>query len=80
VSPCAAVAAATTPNLPPPSPSPLHPLPGSEYLRLSNRPFSAINIFDNLHGAVGKATLPRLLDSLSEEGTICGKLFGKFKV
>jgi hypothetical protein len=76
VSPCAAIAAAATPNLPPP-PS---PLPGSEYLRLSNRPFSAINIFDNLHGAVGKATLPRLLDSLSEEGTICGKLFGKFKV
>ena len=39
-----------------------------EYMRLQNRPYSLINIFDNLHGAFNKPTLQASLDRLSVTG------------
>lgn len=51
-----------------------------EYLNRANRPFSAINVFDNLHGLIGKTVLPRMLDKLAEEGRIVAKTYGKFRL
>jgi len=51
-----------------------------EYLESTNRPYSTINVFDNLHGAVKKASLQRVLDALAAEGLINEKVCGKSKV
>lgn len=51
-----------------------------EYLRAQNRPYSIINIFDNLHGKVKKSDLQRALDSLAASGEIICKEFGKSQV
>ncbi len=37
-----------------------------DYLNSSNRPYSAINIHDNLHGIIAKAVIPKLLDNLAD--------------
>lgn len=51
-----------------------------EYLRSQNRPYSAQNVFDNLHGSIKKANCGKLLDSLVEKGEIIGKEYGKAKI
>ena len=51
-----------------------------EYLNRTNRPFSALNIHDNLHGVIGKTVITGLLDSMAERGTITAKSFGKFRL
>lgn len=52
------------------------------YMRAANRPYSAINVYDNLHGAVPKASVPRILDKLCEGETpvLRSKEYGKFKI
>ena len=50
------------------------------YLRRGNRPYSALQVFENLHGAVGKSVVPAVLDRLAESGQACAKSFGKFKL
>ena len=45
-----------------------------------NRPYSLINIFDNLHKTVKKNTLEEILDNLCTEDKLSFKLFGKAKV
>lgn len=35
-----------------------------EYMKKANRPYSLINIFDNLHGKVKKIELQKKLDNL----------------
>lgn len=45
-----------------------------------NRPFNPQNIFDNLHGKVKKASVQKILDTLSGDGRIASKDFGKAKV
>jgi 26S proteasome regulatory subunit (ATPase 3-interacting protein) len=35
------------------------------------------DIFNNLHGAVGKTMVPKVLASLAERGEITGKAWGK---
>ena len=43
------------------------------YLITQNRPYSSINIFDNLHGAIKKSQLGKILDALTEEKEIICK-------
>lgn len=60
-----------------------------EYLRTQNRPYSAQNIFDNLHGAVPRLQLQNILTEASTPGELQGenevpellcKEYGKFKI
>ena len=52
-----------------------------QYLKLQNRPYSAIQIFDNLHHRIPKPTVERVCTSLSQTGggVIC-KEYGKAKI
>jgi TBPIP/Hop2 winged helix domain len=47
------------------------------YLRLQNRPYSPVNIYDNIHGIIPKATIPKLLDELVAEKMLVRKDYGK---
>lgn len=49
----------------------------ANYLTQQNRPYSLIDIFNNLHGAVGKTALQKVLDQLAEDQVIVAKAFGK---
>lgn len=51
-----------------------------DYLIKQNRPYSAIDIFNNLHGSVGKTACVKLLISLSERNLIHQKVYGKQSV
>jgi hypothetical protein len=44
-----------------------------DYMMAQNRPYSLINICDNLHGSIKKAQLQKILDSLTEEGELLCK-------
>ena len=48
-----------------------------EYMRKQNRPYSLINIFDNLHGKFKKPDLQKTLDRLVKEKKLVEKEFGK---
>jgi 26S proteasome regulatory subunit (ATPase 3-interacting protein) len=48
-----------------------------DYLTAQNRPFNANDVFNNLHGQVGKTALTRVLAKLVDEGRIHGKCYGK---
>jgi 26S proteasome regulatory subunit (ATPase 3-interacting protein) len=48
-----------------------------DYLRKMNRPYSIINIFDNLHGKIKKPDLQKVLDNLVKDKKIIEKEFGK---
>jgi len=50
------------------------------YMKEQNRPYSALNVFDNLHGEVRKAEVQKILDVLVEENQIKSKDFGKFAI
>ena len=43
------------------------------YMKTQNRPYSLVNIFDNLHGAIKKSQLAKILDALVEEGSLIMK-------
>lgn len=47
------------------------------YLKTQNRPYSATDVFNNLHGKVGKTAVTKLLTQMQESGVIHGKLYGK---
>ena len=51
-----------------------------KYMRSANRPYSPINVFDNMHGAIPKGVLLRLMDKLVADGKLTLKLFGKAQV
>lgn len=51
-----------------------------EYMNAQNRPYSLINVFDNLHGAVKRAALSRVLDALADAGQLKSKVYGKAKI
>ena len=42
-------------------------------MKTQNRPYSLVNIFDNLHGAIKKSQLGKILDALVEEGSLIMK-------
>ena len=50
------------------------------YLCSQNRPYSIIQLFDNLHGRVNKALLEGALGELVSRGVVCVKEYGKAKV
>ncbi|KTW27722.1 hypothetical protein T552_02162 [Pneumocystis carinii B80] len=51
-----------------------------DYLRKTNRPYSATDICLNLHNAVSKTALAKILTTLSERGDIRCKTYGKQSV
>jgi 26S proteasome regulatory subunit (ATPase 3-interacting protein) len=48
-----------------------------EYLQRTNRPFSAGDISSNLHNAVSKASVQKILQQLTENGQVVCKTYGK---
>ena len=48
-----------------------------EYLQARNRPYNVNDIFNNLHGSVGKSAVPKCLDVLVERGQVTAKQFNK---
>jgi len=51
-----------------------------EYLQKQNRPYNAIMLYENLHGAVGKTQAVKILQELADKGIITSKEFGKQKL
>ena len=51
-----------------------------DYLNKQNRPYSHIQVFDNLHGAIKKSSVQSTLDALEAEGKIKAFVFGKTKL
>ena len=45
-----------------------------------NRPYNAIQLFQNLHGEVGETEAVKVLTALTESGQLQEKAFGKQKV
>ncbi|CAH1789071.1 unnamed protein product [Owenia fusiformis] len=50
-----------------------------QYLTKQNRPYSAIDVYNNLHKVYGKTVVVKVLESLAQEGKIREKLNGKQK-
>jgi len=50
------------------------------YLTKQNRPYSAVDIFSNLHKEYGKTAVQRSLEKLGSKGIITEKINGKQKV
>jgi len=48
-----------------------------EYLETQNRPYSSTDIFNNLHGQIGKTQLVKILSDLVEREIINQKAYGK---
>ncbi|GIY85759.1 homologous-pairing protein 2 homolog [Caerostris darwini] len=51
-----------------------------EYLKDQNRPYSVIDIFNNLHKEHGKTAVTKALETLVSEGKIKEKTYGKQKI
>ncbi|KAL4483257.1 hypothetical protein ABPG74_019283 [Tetrahymena malaccensis] len=51
-----------------------------EYMKKANRPYSLINICDNLHGKIKKTALQKMLDGLVSKNKLTCKEFGKAKI
>lgn len=48
-----------------------------DYLNMQNRPYSAVDIFNNLHKEYGKVAVCKALDSLVADGNINSKTYNK---
>lgn len=48
-----------------------------EYLTKANRPYSATDIFNNLHAKYTKGSIAKALDKLMEDELVFGKVYGK---
>lgn len=51
-----------------------------DYLNKQNRPYSCIDIFNNLHSTIGKTAVTKALATLAAESKIIEKEYGKQKV
>ncbi|XP_071811558.1 homologous-pairing protein 2 homolog isoform X1 [Apostichopus japonicus] len=51
-----------------------------DYLNKQNRPYSAGDVFNNLHKEFGKTMVVRVLEELAKDGKIIEKVYGKQKV
>lgn len=51
-----------------------------DYLTQQNRPYSAVDIFNNLHKEFGKTAVVKALETLAENGKVTEKVYGKQKV
>lgn len=47
------------------------------YLNKQNRPYSAVDVFNNMHKEFGKTAVTKALDELAENGAIKKKMYGK---
>eukprot|EP00752_Nemacystus_decipiens_P001704 g1650.t1 len=63
---------------PPPAKTPKAAV--SDYMQQSNRPYSYINVFDNLRKKIPKAMVQKLLDELVRDGTLNVQEYGKAKI
>ncbi|KDO33502.1 hypothetical protein SPRG_02310 [Saprolegnia parasitica CBS 223.65] len=52
----------------------------AKYMRQTNRPYSVLNVFENLHRRIGKTMLTKILDALVEKGEIKCKTYGKSQI
>ncbi|ETW01363.1 hypothetical protein, variant 1 [Aphanomyces invadans] len=52
----------------------------AKYMRQTNRPYSVLNVFENLHRRIGKTMLQKILDVLVEKGEINVKTYGKSQI
>ncbi|KAJ8654775.1 hypothetical protein O0I10_009496 [Lichtheimia ornata] len=50
------------------------------YLRKVNRPYSATDVFNNLHGKYQKSNIVKALDRLTEQETVVSKTYGKMTI
>ncbi|SBT44299.1 Tat binding protein 1(TBP-1)-interacting protein, putative [Plasmodium ovale wallikeri] len=51
-----------------------------KYMKQTNRPYSAVNVYDNLHGSISKTCVQKFMDELSAEKRLQCKEYGKAKV
>ncbi|TMW61327.1 hypothetical protein Poli38472_012518 [Pythium oligandrum] len=51
-----------------------------EYMRKMNRPYSMLNVFENLHRAIAKPALTKILDTLADKEELASKTYGKAKI
>ncbi|KAG7395164.1 PSMC3 interacting protein [Phytophthora boehmeriae] len=51
-----------------------------DYMRKTNRPYSLLNVFENLHRAIAKPSLTKLLDNLVTKEELASKTYGKAKI
>ncbi|KAL0087793.1 Tat binding protein 1-interacting protein-domain-containing protein [Phycomyces blakesleeanus] len=51
-----------------------------KYMKKVNRPYSATDIFNNLHGKYSKPSVVRALDSLTDQNELFVKTYGKMQV
>ncbi|KAF4318193.1 hypothetical protein BBO99_00007437 [Phytophthora kernoviae] len=51
-----------------------------DYMRKTNRPYSLLNVFENLHRAIAKPSLTKLLDNLVTKEELVSKTYGKAKI
>ncbi|KCV70302.1 hypothetical protein H696_02631 [Fonticula alba] len=51
-----------------------------QYFQKQNRPYNLADIFSNLHGAIKKAPLKKVLQSLTDSGHLTMKVYGKQQV
>ena len=50
------------------------------YMNDNNRPYSVIQLFENLHQCIPKPKMQQFLDKMVESGQICEKIFNKSKI
>ncbi|KAI9009944.1 Tat binding protein 1-interacting protein-domain-containing protein [Phycomyces nitens] len=51
-----------------------------KYMKKVNRPYSATDVFNNLHGKYSKPSVVRALDSLAEQDELISKTYGKMQI
>ncbi|CAK8698473.1 unnamed protein product [Clavelina lepadiformis] len=51
-----------------------------EYMKSQNRPYSASDVFLNLHKKHGKTAVVKAMENLSEQGKLLEKVYGKSKI
>ncbi|KAL4158901.1 hypothetical protein PRNP1_004675 [Phytophthora ramorum] len=51
-----------------------------DYMRKTNRPYSLLNVFENMHRAIAKPSLTKLLDNLVVKEELASKTYGKAKI
>ncbi|CAI5739599.1 unnamed protein product [Peronospora destructor] len=51
-----------------------------EYMRKTNRPYSLLNMFENMHRTIAKPSLTKLLDKLVIKQELASKTYGKAKI
>jgi len=50
------------------------------YMTEQNRPYAALQVYDNLHEAIKKPLVIKIMDKLTDEGKLVAKLYGKAKI